>query len=264
MIPRSTYPVSLLLFLVLSGSVLLAQDGPPPLRIGLGYTGTAYRGDFTTEPNALWRAEPGGNLSVDIHTQRPLRFQFQLGFGGFSEQADAPLPLAPEGIVPNRFVRTSFFYTDVRLQYRFLRQARIQPYVAAGAGLFSFQPRDAQGNFLGENFFSRLPEESYLTLLASVPVSAGAEWHFSQWGGLGLEYTYRMTGSDYLDNIGLLGEAPGNDRLHSLQVKLLLVVGRDAAAPSVMPLPVEIPAEVAEEAPAPVYYRYRDGQVRER
>lgn len=248
---------------------VLGQDTPPPLRIGLGFTGNAYRGDLTSETGSIWRAEPGANFSVDLDNQKPLRVQLNLGFGGFTEQADGPLPVAPEGIIPNEFVRTTFFYTDLRLQYRFLLHAPIQPYLSVGAGLFSFQPRDAAGNFLGENIFSRLAEEEYLTLIGSIPISAGLEYKLNRSIGLGLEYTYRMTGSDYLDNIGLLGSDPGNDQLHGLQVKLFLTLGQRITAPRIeefkaptpdvsAPEPPQIPADV------PVYYRHKDGKLKRR
>ncbi|MDP5172788.1 MAG: porin family protein [Bacteroidia bacterium] len=244
---------------------LCAQDAPP-VRLGIGYTGTAYRGDFTAESGAIWRAEPGINFSVDVDKQKPLRLQLNIGTGGFTEQADSPLPLAPEGINPNTFVRTTFFYTDLKLVYRFFVQQPVRPYLGVGAGLFSFQPRDEAGNFLGENIFSRLPEEEYLTLIGSIPVSAGVEWKISSSVGLGLEYTYRMTGSDYLDNISQLGTASGNDKLHSLQLKLLVSLGQNSS-PNEMnrpTLPIIIDEPVAEEVPSPVYYRHKDGRLRER
>lgn len=248
---------------------VLGQDAPPPLRIGLGFTGNAYRGDLTSETGSIWRAEPGANFSVDLDNQKPLRIQLNLGFGGFTEQADGPLPPAPEGIVPNEFVRTTFFYTDLRLQYRFFLHAPIQPYLSIGAGLFSFQPRDAAGNFLGENIFSRLPEEEYLSLIGSLPLSAGLEYKLNRSISLGLEYTYRMTGSDYLDNIGLLGTDAGNDQLHGLQVKLFMTLGQRIQPPSVEDFQPSAPETTETELPArpadvPVYYRHKDGKLKRR
>lgn len=249
-----------------------AQEDGAPLRIGLGYTGTAYRGDLTTESTALWRAEPGANFSVDLNNQKRIRPQLNIGFGRFTEQADEPLPVPPEGITPNEFVRTSFFYADLRFQYRILLGKKVNPYVSAGAGLFSFQPRDAAGNFLGENIFSRLPEEEYLTLIGSFPLSVGAEIPINNSIGLGLEYTYRVTGSDYLDNISQLGTASGNDQLHTAQIKLFLTLGQKVQGPPAEAF--EIPAEPAVpeiqpevEEPVeevPVFYRHKDGKLRRR
>lgn len=257
-------------FLVLSCMLLLlmpmmgqAQDAPPPLRIGLGFTGNSYRGDLTAEAGSIWRAESGANFSVDLDHKKPFRVQLNLGFGGFTEQADSPLPTSPEGIIPNEFVRTTFFYTDLRFQYRFLLNAPIQPYLSVGGGLFSFQPRDASGNFLGENIFSRLPEEEYLTLIGSLPLSAGMEFKLHRNLGLGLEYTYRMTGSDYLDNISLLGAVDGNDQLHSLQLKLFLTLG-ERAAPAFDKPAVILPPTVEAQPEVPVYYRHKDGKLRKR
>ena len=249
---------------------MVAQEGAP-LRIGLGYTGTAYRGDLTTEATALWRAEPGANFSVDLDNQKRIRPQLNIGFGRFTEQADEPLPIPPEGITPNEFVRTSFFYADLRFQYRILRGKKVNPYLSVGAGLFSFQPRDAAGNFLGENIFSRLPEEEYLTLIGSFPLSAGVEIPINQSIGLGLEYTFRVTGSDYLDNISLLGTAAGNDQIHSAQVKLFLTLGQQSKGPSAeafeppsIPAEPEIQPEIPQPVEVPVFYRHKDGKLRRR
>lgn len=254
--------------LLLISVPVAGQDAPPPLRIGLGLTGNAYRGDLTSETGSIWRAEPGANFSVDLDNNKPLRIQLNLGFAGFTEQADGPLPIAPEGIIPNQFVRTTFFYTDLRLQYRFLLNAPIQPYLSVGAGLFSFQPRDAAGNFLGENIFSRLPEEEYLTLIGSLPLSAGIEYKLNRSIGLGVEYTYRMTGSDYLDNISLLGTNDGNDQLHGLQLKLFMTLGQKVKPPSIddfkEPSNLPIPELAPVPTDIPVYYRHKDGKLKER
>ncbi len=259
---KSLLPVLSLTIIMLTCGLLSAQETiPPPLRIGLGITANAYRGDLTQEPDNLWRAEPGANFSVDIDKQKPLRTQLNFGFGWFSEQADSPLPPAPEGIVPNTFVRTSFFYTDLKLQYRFLRRLPFQPYLATGLGLFSFQPRDEQGNFLGENIFSRLPGEEYATLLASIPLSAGVEWKISPHLALGCEYTLRLTGSDYLDNIALLGERDGNDHLHNLQLKLIFHIRPEAKTPLPMLL-TEEPQPLPTPVLKPQVFRYKDGQLR--
>ncbi len=258
--------LSLYVMLLLGAGAMQAQEAPP-LRFGLGYTGNAYRGDLTAESGSLWRAEPGANLSVDANRGKKLGVQLNLGFGGFTEQADEPLSVAPDDIQPNAFVRTSFTYTDIRLQYRLFPDHIWTPYLSAGAGLFSFQPRDAEGNFLGENLFSRLPEEEYLTLIASVPLSAGLEWKLNRSLALGAEYTFRYTGSDYLDNIGKLGPAAGPDQLHALQLKMLLSVGQRPPAPepgAFEPAPVQSVEEVAPQPLPPVYYRHKDGQLRRR
>lgn len=239
---------TLALFVMITGTGLHAQ-APPSLRIGFGLMGNVYRGDMTTDAGSVLRAEPGATLTVDVDKQRPLRLQFSAGFGGFTEQFDGPLPSTPEGVTLNPFVRTTFFHADVRLQYRFFRHSQIRPYLAAGLGMFSFQPRDAAGNFLGENIFSRLPEEEYLTLIGSMPLSGGLEWSLSPRLAMAVEYTYRMTGSDYLDNVGLLGHAAGNDQLHQLQYKVMFSLGQPSAAPAV---PVTSPPTLLIESEPPV------------
>lgn len=208
-------------FLILGWQTTLLQaqqEGPPPIRIGVGMMGITYRGDLTVDEGSFQRFSPGGHLQVQFAAKKPIRPSLLAGYGGFREQIDVFPGNIPAGVEPNTFVETNFFFADFRLNYFLLSKKRFSPFVAAGVGMFSFSPEDQDGNFLGENIFTRLEGETYNTTILSIPLSIGFQYEVNQVIALSLGYTHRLTPSDYLDNIGSLGTKEGNDVVQHFQV----------------------------------------------
>lgn len=196
-----------------------------PLRLGFGFMGTAYQGDLTTQGTQFYRFNPGFNASLQFASQKLITPQVNAGFGKFTAQ-DRDIP-AIDGVQPNTFVQTNFFFVDLRLKVRAFRRHKVNPYASIGIGLLGYTPRDEDGNGLVDNSNTRNPDELYGSITAGFPMSLGIEFHMNPIMSLGLEYTRRGTGTDYLDNIGQLGPAEGNDRLHHLQVTLFFTLDPD-------------------------------------
>ncbi len=194
------------------------QAEQKPLRLGLGFLGTAYSGDLTTNGDALQRFHPGAQLSIQFASDALITPQINFGFGRFVSQ-DRDIA-AVDGVQPNTFVDTRFFFADFRLKARFLREKTVHPYASLGLGLLGYTPRDADGNNLLDNISTRNSNETYGTITAAFPLSLGLEVELSPLVMLGLEYTFRPTTSDYLDNIAELGPNDGNDQLQSLLLSL--------------------------------------------
>lgn len=207
-----------------------------PLQIGLGWWGFDYKGDLNSSKGMFERVYPGFDVSLQFENSKPLGIQFHAGYGRFVAQTEEEPVIGPDDVIPNTFVETPFFYTDLRLRLFLIRRFRLKPYVSAGAGLLFFRPLDKRRNFLGENFFTRLPQEEYLTSVASFPLSAGIVAKVAKQIHLGVSYSYRLTPTDYLDNIGELGNVAGNDRLHGVGVSLYLSLAPPKAAPSPGPV----------------------------
>lgn len=229
--------VHIILFL-LAPVLLMGQKGGIPLKLGFGLSGFTYTGDFTEEDGNIQRYSPGGNFSLQFSGRKSLQFQLNTGFGRFTEQNDGPVFPSSGEIVPNDFVETSFFYTDIRLRYLFLKKLPVRPFFGAGLGLLFFSPRDQEGNYLGEDIFSRLEDETYLTTIGNFPLSAGLDIRLSHRLGLGIEYIHRITPTDYLDNIGKLGPREGNDLLRSFQFSIYLSLGQEQVIEREKPKPV--------------------------
>lgn len=196
-----------------------------PLRLGLGLMGAAYQGDLTTDGDAFYRFHPGVNFSLQFASEKLLSPQLNSGFGRFVSQ-DRDIA-AVEGLQPNTYVDTRFFFVEFRLKARFLREKAVHPYLAAGVGLFGFTPRDEKGNPLLDNIATRQASETYGTITAEFPLGLGLEWELSHLIGLSLEYTFRPTASDYLDNISNLGTQAGNDKLHTITMGLFFTFDPD-------------------------------------
>jgi hypothetical protein len=206
-------------------SQLFAQEPKPkyPLQVGFGLTGIAYVGDLTNTTTQFQRINPGGNLSLQLVTPRILDLQVNAGFGKFSEQVDDG-----GGVVEpaNSFVETSFFYGDLRVKLRFRHRKQIQPYLSTGAGLLVFSPRDVNGKFLTRNTSTRNENEKYNTAVPQLPVVAGCQMILNETLMLSMDYTYRFTPTDYLDNIGQLGPRKGFDVLHAIQISLYFTLNQ--------------------------------------
>lgn len=188
--------------------------------LGVGMLNSSYIGDLNYTEKSYFRAYPGICFSGQFEGKSHLQVQLNIGAGKFVEQYDN-VRIHPYGeIIPNNFVNTSFLYGDLRFKYRFIRKKSFQPYVSAGVGAFSFQPKDEDDYLLLPNTYSRPNQNTFSTIVPSVPVSAGFRFRWVQNVHLGLEYTYRFTATDYLDNVGKEGKKVGNDAMQSLAIML--------------------------------------------
>ncbi|MEL7531216.1 MAG: outer membrane beta-barrel protein, partial [Bacteroidota bacterium] len=194
------------------------------VKVGFGLDGISYIGDLSDPNQAIHRIYPGANLSIQLEGPKRLKIQLNGGFGKFSEQYDGVKPSSSPGVTVNTFVETSFYYGDLRLKYRFPISQRFHPFLTAGAGVLSFTPRDQEGRFLNDANFTREPDENYSTIVPQIPVGAGIQARINPAVSLSLEYLFRYTPTDYLDNIGRLGTRPGHDFLHGLQLSMYITL----------------------------------------
>ncbi|MEM7509642.1 MAG: LysM peptidoglycan-binding domain-containing protein [Bacteroidota bacterium] len=235
----------LLLVCILNLLQVSAQEELPveqtPLQLGLGMGAINYLGDFTEGSSFLNRFDPLFNFSVQIENNKPLQFQLNVGFGSFTEQFDEAPPEVPSEILLNNYVKTNFFYGDLRLRYRFRPGKKLRPYVSTGPGLLVFSPRDQDGKFLNEATRTRNENEQYNTFTLQWPLTGGVLFQLADNFSMGLDYTYRFTGSDYLDNIGELGTRKGNDALHGLTISAYVSL-KSKEPPMPIPRPPAIKA----------------------
>lgn len=212
-----------ILFTLLAATMAMAQDAPQkPLRVGIGLLGSTYTGDLNTGGQSFTRFYPGMAFSLQFASPKLLSPQLNTGFGKFVAQ-DRDIA-AIDGIQPNTYAETPYFFVDFRLRARFLRDRVIGPFVSAGIGMLGYTPKDMAGNNLLDNISSRKEEEVYGSLTASFPLSFGTEIRMSHFVSVALEYTFRPTGSDYLDNIGILGQRDGKDKVQSMLLSLYFTI----------------------------------------
>jgi len=183
---------------------------------GLGMLNNNYIGDFTYQENSFLRVYPGVGLSAEFLSNKTFKGQLNTGIGRFMEQNDSRFFSKEKDIEPNNFVNTLFFYLDWRLRMQMLKNSHIRPYVSAGLGIFTFRPSSEIYKNLAANTYSRPENNQYSVVIPSFPLSLGMNIPLSSKFQLGLEYSYRFTPTDYLDNIGQLGARKGNDALQTL------------------------------------------------
>jgi len=95
----------------------------------------------------------------------------------------------------------STMYDVFQFQHRFERRRTVEPYVHAGIGLAYFNP---QGNLDGtwynlHNF--KTEGKNYKQVVPVIPFGAGVRARIRHDLNIGMEFTYRVTFTDYLDDV---------------------------------------------------------------
>jgi hypothetical protein len=201
--------------------------------LGFDLTGTAYYGDLNYSSENIFQSNfltfsPGFNLNFHSGKARRLSPEVNIGFGNMIGQnpelgavsfdpGDNSPPLL---IQPNTYAQTFFVYGDLGLRLNLLkRPGLLQPFLGAGLGILTFFPENERGLSLVRRRSTRAPSEAtFEALTYSLPLSLGLDLNLSPRFGLHIAYTYRLPGTDYLDNIDRLGQQPGNDELHILRL----------------------------------------------
>ena len=216
------YRLLLLVWLSLLIQPAKAQILKQKVKIGLGFMGATYLGDLNPAPEQLHRFYPAGTLSLQFDSKRRLNPQLNLGFGSFAAQDR-------EGRInqfsnQNYFVKTSYVFANAMLKFHFLKTKRTRPHLGAGVGFITFSPKDADNRSLTNDASSRAKGETYGTTAGIFPLNAGVSFQLTPMTALGLDYYYFLTTTDYLDNIGKLGQKSGNDALTGLQFSLCFLI----------------------------------------
>lgn len=217
----------MILFLVwVWGSLplLLAQVAAEesPFMVGIGLTGQQYLGDYT-EPG-YFRAAAGINMTIEKVNRHPFDVTVKLGIGSFTEQFDTLLTPTSVAQTNDNFIETRYYHGELNLRFRPFVYARWQPYLAAGAGLMFFSPRNAEGELLARRTRGTNPA-SFNTIIPQLPASIGCMYRINQFTQLGVQYTYRFIPTDYLDNYAVEEVETGFDALHSVAVSFHISLG---------------------------------------
>lgn len=201
--------------------------------LGLSMTATGYYGDLNYNSKGLLNSDffsfyPGFNLSFRSGAPKRLNLQFELGYGkivGQNPDLQASIIDIGDGfpaikIQPNKYTETFMVHNNLGFRINLIRQPKVvRPFLGIGIGILAFFPQSETGIPLVRKVSTRAPSEDlYNTITYQVPLTAGVEFNLDERLGINFAYTYRMTGTDYIDNIGRLGALEGNDQLHILQI----------------------------------------------
>lgn len=188
---------------------------PNKMEIGLAAGGMSYIGDLNNQ-SMLSMPRPGGLLLVRYNPNNRWTFQISGGYG----QVQGGYPDYIE--LRNLSFRSSIIEASMQVQFNFLPFATGMgshdwtPYIFVGFGFFGFNPKAEYINpVTGESEWYALqplgtegqgsaayPERTKYQLLEKMmPFGLGFKWKTTKYLTLGIEYGFRKTWTDYLDDV---------------------------------------------------------------
>jgi len=173
-------------------------------RLGL----TAYQGDLKAQSISFSQTRPMFSLGARYDLSEHLTARSYFTFA--SLKADDK---KGDGTMQQRNLnfKTKLFDWELTAQYSLfnLNYRWWTPYIFAGIGVFHFKPYtyDSAGNktYLkplsteGEGFMAGVKD--YKLMQFSIPMGVGAEYSLNEDMRLGIEFSYRKTFTDYIDDV---------------------------------------------------------------
>lgn len=204
-----------LLFFVILGTAQLSAQRTHSFTVGGGIS--YYYGDLADNFNNVF-VRPAVTASYSYYFQPNLRFRLGVAYSNVGA-ADS-LANDPARVDRNLHFRSPITEGSATVVYEFLRDKRfgiswiskphISPYVFAGVGMFSYNPRalyenewydlqplGTEGQFIEDGDYP----DPYSRLQVCLPVGAGITVRFMDYIGASFEIGHRTTLTDYLDDV---------------------------------------------------------------
>lgn len=198
-----------------------AQQGEG-VQLHVGTGANAYWGDMSSSDPVSLRFSPSYIGAIQFGGKGWLQPRFSATFGQIEAQLDQGTLEIPASVSVASFVRTRFTAVDAQFMAVLRRKRQVNFLLGVGLGAIFYAPENLEGDFLASNPFSRLITEEYGAAAISFPVSVGVQTQVTQTLSFQLEYTYRPTQTDYLDNLGELGLRAGNDKIHAFSLRAVI------------------------------------------
>ena len=208
--------LALMLMLLLWGSVLSAQNLLSRGEVGLTFGGMTYLGDLNDQ-SMFGRV----NMAGGVQARYCFDSRWAMTLGGMYGHIEGGNPDVVER--RNLSFRSSVLEGSVRVEFNFFpyglvmsSQRRSTPYLFCGIGLFKFNPQAMMADpGTGEEVWYDLqplgtegqgtaayPErKKYQLIELSMPFGVGYRWRIAPGMHLTVEYGWRKTWTDYLDDV---------------------------------------------------------------
>lgn len=201
-IPRAGLALIILLFLP---AISWADEPNEGWGISFGVGWNTYVGDLN--PDARGR-NSNFTLTFKRRVEDRTRLEFNLHKGSISGEYRPGYTINLEQPVEI----TSYFFAEVNsadltIMRNFLQGNWLAIYGGIGLGIMDYSIEDQQGRNLRQRPQSRLEGEHYNTIIPYAPLSLGFTFFASNSVNLFYERSWNYTNTDYLDNIGLVGDA---------------------------------------------------------
>lgn len=189
----------------------------------LGIGATAYIGDLSDRYD-FW--SPYTSLVLHFAQKNRWGSQLQLSIGAVRGENYSFIFQQPDVQVNTAFV-TRLQALQYRLNFMLVRRRHWHLYLQAGIGLLRYDPQDMQGQSLAEQRNTRMPGEEYGTLTWMLPLGMGSRYILANGWGIHAQLGWWNPMTDYIDNIGRLGQRIGNDNILSFRWGLLIPIRKE-------------------------------------
>jgi hypothetical protein len=209
---RLSYAIGILFCMFSCFSAQAQSTGPKQVSrfLEIGVSANAYRGDLGIA-NPKWSSAFQAGLKLNF--KKRFNSHFNIAIGNITGQNPEYRFENTDTIAatPNLFFKTNFVAANYDLQVHLLKYKGIMVFVSQGIGLIRYEPKDANNQSLGDNFDSRVANETYGNISLLWPTQAGVNYIFNNGYGVGLQAGWLNPQTDYLDNISQWGNRKKKD-----------------------------------------------------
>lgn len=190
------------ILLAYSSEALSAQDFDFGLTFGIG--GNTYVGDLNPDRKTFQlNYQAGFHRYVDEHSF----FKVTINYGAIQGEYEPGDNLDLEQLpTVNTFFFSYILSADASYNWQLIQWSFLHFYVGTGLGVMDYRIEDSQGRNLAERHATRLENEDYKTRIGYFTLSTGYIFFPTRSFNLIYERSRNLTNTDYLDNIGLLGD----------------------------------------------------------
>lgn len=199
----------------------LAQQFPTFLSLGTGPV--AYKGDLNERYDKLGTSF---QMSIFLNKKKRTNGEFNISIGKLTGQNkdytfDGEMT---SDVKINTFIITNFTAVSYNLHVNFVSMSNLKIYGGLGIGLMRFNPRNVKDENLLDIPETRLPDESYVNTVFAFPLQLGFYYYLKNGFGAGFQANLMNPQTDYLDNIGQLGNRSKKDNILSYKFNLLIPI----------------------------------------
>jgi hypothetical protein len=155
------------------------------------------------------------HLGIQGYRNRRINPRLELFYGTIAGQNS--LYSFPDA-TPNKFFQTQIYGATASVQINIIKSDIFTVYFSQGLGLAGFTVSDKNGNDLAPQTETRELSEIYSSPIFMLPTNIGGSAFFQNRFGLGVEFGFLNTMTDYLDNIAKFGTTSGNDNVMRLKL----------------------------------------------
>ncbi len=207
---------------ILAGTIAIGQKAPKKTKgfwaksqVNLAAGFSNYYGDLTQSFHIFNQCGYGLAAGLNYRIIPHLNARADIGFSKIhaKDSKNSRIDLQQRNLSFKSFIWD--FSAAVEYDVLNLNNYKVTPYVFAGFGAFYFNPytKDANGykQFLqylgteGQGLAMYPDRKFYKRVQFEVPMGGGIKWAVSKKVNLAVEYKYRHTNTDYLDDVSRLG-----------------------------------------------------------